>query len=122
MNLLKRLFCKHEYVYYTKEPAADTFFLSKEIYGSATYKFVCKKCGKVISIDQYDLENELESARSEEKRREALGEPINSGIEQIEIMPYRGIPTQYEGKYVSLLMEKYKKCGIDLHQLPRMGC
>lgn len=119
---MERLFCKHEYVYYTKEPAADTFFFSRGIDGSAIYKFVCKKCGKVISIDQYGLENELESAHSEEKRREALGEPINSGIERIEIAPYRGIPTQYEGKYVSLLMGKYKKCGIDLHQLSRMGC
>ena len=121
MNLLKRLFCDHKYVYYAMEPASDTLFISKIAHDLVTYKFVCKKCGKVISIDQYSLEGQLRSAHREEKRREALGESIDSNVEEIEIMPYHGISTQYKGKYVASVLEKYKKRGIDLQQLPK-GC
>lgn len=59
----KRLFCEHEYKY---------FNITKKSRPSGVHRlyhfhFVCPKCGKEITVDEYEIDNTFEYYEFEQK-------------------------------------------------------
>ena len=114
MRLLHR--CKHKYQYYNAEP--DINFWGEESIYFARYKFVCTKCGRVITIRQLDIENELEKYRDYFRKQEALGQNMGYTDARIELPTnIRRVNHLFQGNYVSAVIEVYKERGIDLMQV-----
>lgn len=108
-----KLFCKHEYKYFnTREVFVSgtiCFFVNK-------YDFVCKKCGKNITIDGDALSRLLEKEKGNMRKKQILNKDYVYSSKKILIPKYIGTYI-YEGKFVDCVLQKYKKYGIDLLEL-----
>jgi hypothetical protein len=108
------MFCTHEYTFFNQYE--ETRFLGN-CGCQYVYEFVCPKCKKTFTITQDELTDELERASRYINKKKALGKDIPYTSQWISLHHCGHGLYGYEGEYVSMVIEKYKKKGIDLWEI-----
>lgn len=111
-KIIKRLFCKHEYVYYNKTEIERNGIMYFKYY------FVCNKCEKIKTITTRELMDQIEYFEVLYKKNEVLGKN-RKGLEDIGIKFYKSTSFSYsrKGKYINMLLDSYRDIGIDLTEI-----
>ena len=108
-----KLFCKHEYKYFNTDVDARLFsigFICKN-------GFICKHCGKEIIITEDEIVYELKKEKNNMYKLRIMNKEYNYTNKKLTVMQgYTG--HQYEGEFVDFVLQKYKKRGISLSELP----
>lgn len=106
-----KLFCKHQYKYFNITEKFDGYFYY-------VFEFCCTKCGKVKRISEYEIQDVLNNAKSKYNKYIAMGSAKDLDDASL-ILPnsYYDSNLVYKGKYVSIVLEEYRKKGIDLKEI-----
>jgi len=111
-----RLFCKHEFVYYYKEPEFWENLGRNHI--NACYYFACKHCGKIKKINQSEIKTTLNEYDASIKYLELMKKPVEH-YQSVEytLIPYFGMKESHRGRHVYATLRHYALRGFDLRTI-----
>jgi hypothetical protein len=106
-------YCEHEYVFFDKEYKDWGGDFSWDV---MAFHFICKKCQKEKILYDYKIIDTFKKYKELEKRNKALQINRNIDISSINIPRY-GEYKNFSGKYVTQVIDYYKKLGFDLTEI-----
>lgn len=105
------LFCSHNYVLYDEYDEYINF--GRRYQGCHTFHFVCRHCGKTMSLITEEIERDLSHIKSIHRQKRALNQFTSLSSKMYVKQWGPGPKKEYEGSEVTELIRFYQNKGID---------